>query len=130
MGAFDDIKLDWHGKEYTIPANRVLRAIACIEDVLTLNELATYSARNAVPFAKIASAYGAVLRYAGATVTDEDVYAGMLQSEDEGVTVTAALGGLLAMMMPKQKDTKPGNAGAPPAQVGKKKSSGNASRPQ
>jgi len=128
MGAFDDITLEWHGKEFTIPANRVLKAIACVEDVLTLNELAMYSERKAIPFAKIASAYGAVLRYAGARVTDDEVYSGMLQSEDKGVTVTTALGGLMAMMMPKEH--KPGNGQAPQAEVGKTKSSRKPSKPQ
>jgi hypothetical protein len=105
MGAFDDISLDWDGKTYTIPANKVLGAIARIEDVMTLGELLAYVERETAPFGKIAAAYGAVLRYAGCKVSNEDVYTGIFAAATPAAVQTVVISSLttlLAMMMPKQ----------------------------
>lgn len=118
MGAFDDIALDWDGKTYTIPANKVMGAIARIEDVMTLGELLAYVERETAPFGKISAAYAAVLRYAGCRVTDDDVYAGIFAADKKPAEVQTivitSLTTLLAMMMPKQpatadKESLPGN---------------------
>ncbi len=100
MRAFEDITLDWNGKAHVIPANRVLGAIARIEDVITMHELQTYAQSGTLPMAKLAQAFGAALRYAGARVTDDDVYAGMFADASEVTTVHAACDTLLAMMVP------------------------------
>jgi len=114
MGSFEDIHLQWADSEYVIRANKVLGAIARIEDVLTLNELQRFSARGTAPMAKLSMAYGAVLRYAGAKVTDEEVYAGMFGSTGTGAdAVVESISALVAMMVPPQpavKETPPGNA--------------------
>ncbi len=115
MGSFEDIRLQWAEKDYTIKANRVLGAIARIEDVLTLNELQRFGARKAAPMAKIAMAYGAVLRYAGASVTDDEVYAGMFGAAGTSAdAVVDSVSSLVAMMVPPQtkaaKETPSGNA--------------------
>jgi hypothetical protein len=116
MGSFEDIRLQWAGKDYTIRANRVLGAIARIEDVLTLSELQRFSMRGTAPMAKLSMAYGAVLRYAGATVTDEEVYAGMFGETGTGAdAVVESISALVAMMVPPQpktadKEPKSGNA--------------------
>lgn len=60
MGAFDAITLAWAGSEYAIPANRVMGAIARIEDVVTLEELGRYGERGTMPIAKLAMAWGFV----------------------------------------------------------------------
>lgn len=108
MGAFDDVELEWAGKTYTIPANKVMGAIARIEDVMTLGELISYMERETAPFGKIAAAYGAVLRYAGCKVSDEDVYSGIFAAATPGEVqslVITSLTTLLAMMMPRQPDS-------------------------
>lgn len=116
MGSFEDIRLEWAGKEYTIKSNRMLGAIARIEDVVTLSELQRFGARGTVPMAKIAMAYGAVLRYMGAEVTDDEVYAGMFGATGTGAdAVVNSISALVAMMIPPQpekpaKEPKPGNA--------------------
>lgn len=102
---FEDIKLTWKGKEYVIPGQHVMKAIARIEDHVTLKELMEGMAKGAPKFSKISSAYASVLRFTGCAVEDEEVYEGMLcgsQEESEaGISVIAqALTGLLNMMMP------------------------------
>jgi hypothetical protein len=50
--------------------------------------------------ARLAQAYGALLRFAGVKVTDDRVYSRMLKA-DEGFHVGNAITGLLLMMLPK-----------------------------
>jgi hypothetical protein len=95
---FNPVVLKWGTETYTVPPNKTLMAIATVENVLTLGELHTFSERRAVPVAHIAQAYGALLRFAGARVTDEEVYAGMFGGGD--VDANAAVTSLLAMMLP------------------------------
>lgn len=88
-------------------------AIARIEDVLTLKEIHdAASMRGTVKLARVASAYGAVLRYAGAKVTDEEIYSGMFGGEGAGQQrITESLTTLLAMMIPPSRTpvTQSGN---------------------
>jgi hypothetical protein len=102
MSRFDDIRLSWAGREYTLPAGRVMAAIARVEDVITLVELRRYSERGTAPMAKLAMAYASVLREAGARVEDEEVYVGMFGPETSGAAVLTAINGLLAMMLPPE----------------------------
>lgn len=100
MGIFQPIPIAWEGVEHVIPADRVMGAIAAIEDVVTLHELQQFAVRKTAPMGKLAMAYGAVLRYAGARVTDEEVYSGMLGSGDRAPSISIAIAGLLNMMIP------------------------------
>jgi hypothetical protein len=68
--------------------------------VVTLEEFGRYGERGTMPIAKLAMAYGAVLRYAGARVKDEYVFTGMFsdgQKQSDNVTATMSL---LSMMLP------------------------------
>jgi hypothetical protein len=96
--AFSPVELNWDGKTYTIPANRVLMAIAQIEEILTMDELAKFNRRGTAPVAKLAMAYGAVLRYSGCSVSDDEVYAGMFG--DAGTSAAKATQGLMHLMLP------------------------------
>jgi hypothetical protein len=62
----EPVTLTWGADEFIIPPNRILVAIARVEDVITFTELADASQRGAYPLGKIASTYGNLLRYAGA----------------------------------------------------------------
>lgn len=138
MSIFEDIKLTWDGKEYVIPSDRVMGAIARIEDVVTLGELQRYSEKQTAPLAKVAMAYGAVLRYAGANVTDDKVYAGLFggdgQNQHESIVTSIYI--LLAMMVPpaamrkdpSDKDNPQGNAPTTVARSSKKRSKRRSSR--
>jgi len=107
MGVFDDIRLNWQGTDYVIPANKVMGAIARIEDIITLTEIYEASQRRSVKFSRVASAYASVLRYAGAKVTDEEVYLGMFDGQSAITAVQEALTGLLSMMIPPAAKTDP-----------------------
>lgn len=115
MGAFDDIKLTWADKEYVIPANRVLGAVARIEDVITLTELSRFGGRNTAPMAKIAMAFGAVLRYAGATITDDEVYGQMFTGENRAQQIVDSVSVLISMMVPPVREGEPSQGNAVPA---------------
>ena len=128
MGVFDDIKLSWKGEEFTIPAKRVMGAIARIEDVITLVELQRFHASGAPPLSKLCMAYGAVLRYAGVRVDDDEVYAGLFGSAGHQSAIMEALTVILAMMIPpdamRAVDEAPasGNSRAAAAPTSKKRS--------
>lgn len=106
-GLFEDKRITWDGKVYVIPARRVLEGIALIEEHLTLPELLSYGARQTVPMAKIAKAYGALLRHAGADLTDDDVYIGIfgaiVGADQHASAVVTTCAGLIQMMVPKSK---------------------------
>lgn len=98
MSIFEPVKLRWQGAEYDIPANKVLRALAVVESVITLQELPQDNTR--VPLAKISMAYGALLRFAGARVTDDEVYLSMWG--ENGADPITAVNGIIALMLPKK----------------------------
>jgi len=76
-------------------------AIAAIEKVGTIKEIHDDNTnRGTVRLATLASAFGAVLRYAGSRVTDEEVYIGMHESGNELETTQAALGAIISIMIP------------------------------
>lgn len=101
MSNFDDVEIEWKGTKYTIKKNRVLGAIARIEDVVTMSELQRFWDRGTAPMAKIAMAYGAVLRYVGVNVTDDEVYEGMFSKEKgSSENVVASVAALVEMMIP------------------------------
>jgi hypothetical protein len=100
MAIFNDVGLGWDGADYTIPPNRVLGAIAEIEQVITLSEIAAYHQRGTAPMAKLAQAFGTALRYAGAKVDDDEVYAGMIRGGDSQSVAIASVTTLLQMMLP------------------------------
>ena len=95
MAIFQPIKLSWRGKAFAIPAERVLGAIASIEEVATFPEIIRMVS-GTPNMSKIARAYGAVLRYAGAVVDDEEVYEGMFQPGSTHAEVLIALSAGLA----------------------------------
>src|SRR4051812_44544491 len=82
MAIFEDVTFTWLDRDYVLPASRLLKTIAAIEDVLTLAQLARHQAQGSVPMAKLAQAYGIMLRSAGAPFTDDQVYDGLFADED------------------------------------------------
>ncbi len=100
MSIFQPVKLTWKGTDYEIPADKVMRLIAEIEDVITISELMS---QKGAPLAKLAMGYGAALRYAGAKISDDAVYETLFT--DSQATVGPCITGLLMMMIPPQDDT-------------------------
>lgn len=115
--AFEPFEMEWAGKKYVIPAHRVMGAIARVEDVVTLPQLQDHGLRGSMPMAKIAMAYGALLRYAGAAVTDTEVYEGMFTSlrENNAKALVDSTVVLMSLMVPPslvasiKKETPQGN---------------------
>lgn len=106
MKPWEPAKLSWEGREYTIPGTKILGAIGAIEEVFTLVELSERLKTGSPPFAKIALAYGRVLRYAGAQITDEEVYEGLFADGDNAVSARDAMLGLLLLMTPPKLRTR------------------------
>lgn len=134
MSKFIDFPLAWHGKDLTIPANRVMGAIARVEDFVTLGELQESARRRAVPLGKISQAYAALLNYAGAReVTAEEVYVGMF-GDSAGANVQhiqEACLGLMSLMLPPDHlkiQEAPGDE-LPGKNIGAAASSGSPNKP-
>lgn len=111
---FEDHEIGWEGKTYTIPADRMLRVIASVEDVVTYGELLNYAARKSAPFGKLARAYSIVLRAAGVPVTDDEVYLGMLRDGESVDLTLSAINGLFALMVPPSMRGQDEQGGGPP----------------
>ena len=99
MGIFRDVTLVWKGEAFVIPATQVLGAIAIVEEQITFMELIVSMQKGKPPLVQIARAYGGVLRYAGAKVTDEETYAGIFDPVRHK-KIMAAVNMLLVMMVP------------------------------
>lgn len=101
MAVFEEVRLTWNGVDYVIPPDRMMRCIAMIEEIITLAELHRDMAARRPRLAKLAQSFGAVLRYAGAAATDDEVYAAMYKSgKDMHEQITGTTHTLLMLMMP------------------------------
>ena len=127
MTPFQPIALEWGGKPYLIPANKVMGAIATIEEAVTLVELLQMLAAGKPQLAKVSMAWGALLRYAGAAVDDQVVFRGMFAAETNE-TAMMGLVTALHMMVPTDvmvspgKDTPAGNVRSAAALTSRKRS--------
>jgi hypothetical protein len=100
MAIFQPIRLSWHSRDFTIPAERVMGAIAVVEEVMTFPEIVRMIGGGHPNISKVARAYGALLRYAGAGVDDDEVYEGLFKPGTMHAQVLTALDMLAAMMLP------------------------------
>ncbi len=98
---FSDFKIAWSGGEKTIAANRVLMAIARVEQIITAPELMKYGTSGTMPMARLSQAYGELLRYAGFDVADDDIYTSMMGAgKSNAEVITTAVLGILLLMVP------------------------------
>ncbi|MCA1337356.1 hypothetical protein [Pseudooceanicola marinus] len=78
MRGFSPITLTWKGQDYVVPAKGQLLLVAQVEDALIGRgggqAVDVLLRPGGPPFTRLAAAYGAALRYAGAKVSDEEVY--------------------------------------------------------
>jgi hypothetical protein len=111
MSGFEDLTLGWGGKSFVIPARKMLGAVARIEEVITLQELTAYASRGTAPMARLAQAYGSVLRYAGAAATDDEVYSGLFgdAGPDNANLIADSINTLMVMMIPPHVRRKMNN---------------------
>jgi hypothetical protein len=103
MTLFEDQTLMWKGENYVIRSDRVLGAIAVIEEHITFTEMLTAS-QGRPPLVKISRAFAALLRYAGCKVSDEEMYRSIFDLEANIMerVETALLTFLLMMTPPAQ----------------------------
>ena len=109
MQGFEDVTLSWGGKDYTVPADKQLMLVARIEAAIR-----EASGKHAIPFlltpggpdyAALSMAYGAALRYAGADVSDDDIYLAIQedmadQQAEVAIKVQGAIMGLIDIVSP------------------------------
>lgn len=104
---FDPIEITWEGKTLKIPADKVLGAVNKVEEVVTLTKLIKMAEVGAgdgtgISVSLLSKAYGSVLRYAGADVTDDHVYVTLLGAGRMSIEETKhALFLLLQILLPK-----------------------------
>jgi hypothetical protein len=101
MSCFDVVTLTWGGKDYVVQSDKVMGLVETIECIITLDEINDMLIRKTILRAKIARAYSAVLNYAGAKVSQEEVYAEFF-GEEMAASTLGVLSGLLAMMIPPE----------------------------
>lgn len=130
---FSEVTFKFRGEQFVIPPDRILKAIAIIEETITLKELIIMAQNDTAPISRIAIAFASVLRFAGCRVTDDEVYASMFRGGAEAQTATTAIQVLLNMMVPEQtekKEAPKGNSHKGGVKSSRKRSSASAAEPQ
>ena len=110
MNGFEPVTLSWKDEDFTVPARSQLMLIAKIEDALAGDTgdvaIDILFRRKGPPHSRLAAAYGAALRYAGAKVTDEEVYLSIHEDiasasrAQVAAKIQAMIVGLLAVISP------------------------------
>ncbi len=107
--SFEPVTLGWRGEDYVIPAKDVLSLVAVIEDQLAgpsgLPAVVVLTNKPGPTHARLARAFGAALRFAGAKVTDEEIYLSIQSDIVEGgadalMTIQGTIMALLAIVSP------------------------------
>lgn len=120
MGIFKPIEFEYAGKVYQVQANNVLRLIAQVEEVITLQELTGNT--DKISLSRLALAYARALNYAGCDVSADQIYQSMFKESGTEKAVNA-ITQLLILMLP------PGDY-QPPREPGKKKRRKRKKRPR
>lgn len=105
MKRFQRIEFEHNGESFYVEASQVMGLIDVVEEHITLGEIVLdQSRRRTVRFGKLAQAYAAALRYAGAKVTDEEVYVSLMPNGDDPTSMqrrsTEVITALLQLMVP------------------------------
>jgi len=84
MPIFEEVTFKWRDQEYKIPPERVLKCIAAVESAgVTLGHLLYHGSIASMPIATLSGGLGVALRFAGAKVTDEEVYDDLFADRDK-----------------------------------------------
>lgn len=102
MAIFQDVNLVFKGDEYTIPSNKIMKLIAIVEDIVTLQDLTT----GKVKLSKLSEAYAAAINYAGGKVEVEDVYASLF-GDGGAESVSGSITSLIMLMLPPDSYNPP-----------------------
>lgn len=99
MSRFRPITLEFKGKSYTVPAERMMGLIDSIEEHITLAEIYEDGrARKTMRFGKLSAAYASALNYAGADTNQEEVYFALFGDSAEQAADTKAFNVMMALL--------------------------------
>lgn len=104
MTGFHDLKLSWGDEEFTVPADRQMGLVMNIEDALTKGTnqqaITLLMSEGGPSYARLSAAFAAALRYAGADVSDDDVYLSIVNdlAENKGAALIKVQGAVLALL--------------------------------
>lgn len=128
---FDEVALQWKGKEYIVPPDKVMGLVAVVEDVITIEEMSGKGVKRA----KLATAFAAAIRYAaqchGAfiNVDEQEVYNSLFGAEFNVATNKMIMALLSFMIPPEHLQTKqPAKESAKKSTARRKKSATGSSR--
>lgn len=137
MNQFQEVKLSWGGKTLIIRPDQVMRAIAVIEEHVTIKELSDFAKRGTAPMARLALAYADLIKFAGGEARSEDIYATMFSGQEGADAAALAINGLLQLMLPPgniqasgDQDSKKSLAAAPSSKKRSKQRSATSGSPQ
>lgn len=77
MKGFEPVTLSWQEESYTVPADRVFELVGTIEEILMKGDTVPavlLLLGGGLPYTRLSRAFGAALRFAGAKVSDEEIY--------------------------------------------------------
>ena len=92
-----DLVLTWAGVEYSIPERRIFALGEAVEDVVTLTDIQGWHTRP--QFRRMSRAYGTMLRFAGARVSDEEVFDAVVGPKAQADVASQAIVALLVALM-------------------------------
>lgn len=109
MQGFEDVTISWKGADYIIRANTMMPLIAKMEDILSGEsgkpaiQVLTTGSGPSIP--RLSMAYGAALRHAGASVSDDEIYLSIVNDfargdADVAVKMQRAVQAIVAVMAP------------------------------
>jgi hypothetical protein len=95
MSIFQDVTFGFKGDEYKVKANKIMRLIAMVEDIVTLQDLSS----GKIKMSRLAEAYAACLNYAGADVELEEVYESLF-GDGGANSMQASITSLVMLILP------------------------------
>jgi hypothetical protein len=120
VAIFQPFEILWRDETYTVPPEKILAAIAIVEEHMTIADLARDSQSGSFRMSRVARAWGALLRFCGSRVTDEDVYGELFQGDSDTMRkrLVDSVGALLTLLVPPPSEVAVQQKGKPaPARV-------------
>lgn len=97
MSLFEEFAVTWGGKEYSIPADKVMGLIEVVEDHVTLEDL-----QGGIKRAKLSAAFRAILNYCGArNVSQEEIY-NVFFDREQAEMITGIITAIQVLMIPPE----------------------------
>ena len=108
-----NIELEWKGQTYTVPASKAFELGERIEDIVSRGEIPNWV--SSPKFHKMARCHGEMLRFAGANVTNQEVFSEMMSQikggTQEALVAAQAMEALILVLMDGAPDGGGGDEG-------------------